>query len=332
MTAASRWRGVQPFGTIGTVMYFLKRSLLPVLLLTLTVTWNQTAEAASVAWRKDLKTAAAEAEKSGKSILIQFTAEWCGYCHKMLGETYTDEAVIKQVNESFIPVVLDADEHERLVGAIGISAFPTTVIIAPNLDVEAKIEGFHRPAGFAQRIEPYCRKQAAARIEVAIKPPSKPQTPSLKRPIRPATANLETALKANEAVAGPALLPEELPTAKNPPVAFEGLCLVSLLNDRKFQPGDKSITHEYHGVKLQFVSEAARREFIAAPEKFWPLADGRCPVSTVNAEKDTTGNVRTVAVFRGRLVIFHSLQHRKEFATRPGDYLQRLEQVQQARR
>ncbi len=41
----------------------------------------------------------------------------------MLGETYTDEAVIKQVNESFIPVVLDADEHERLVRAIGISVF-----------------------------------------------------------------------------------------------------------------------------------------------------------------------------------------------------------------
>ncbi len=313
-------------------MNFLKRSLLPVLVLTLAVTWSQTAEAASVAWRKNLKTAAAEAEKSGKSILIQFTAEWCGYCHKMLGETYTDDAVIKQVNESFIPVVLDADEHERLVEAIGISAFPTTVIIAPNLDVEAKIEGFHRPAGFAQRIEPYCRKQAAARVEVAIEPPAKPAAPSLKQPIRPATANLETTPSSSEPAAAPALLPQEPQTTKKPPVAFEGLCLVSLLNARHFKPGDKTITHEYHGVTLQFVSEEARREFIADPAKFWPLADGHCPVSTVKAEKDTAGDVRTVAVFRGHLVIFHSLQHRNEFSTRPGDYLQRLEQLQQARR
>lgn len=312
-------------------MNFLKRSLLPVLFLTLAVTWSQTADAATVSWRKDLKTAAAEAEKSGKSILIQFTAEWCGYCHKMLRETFTDDAVIKQINECFIPVVLDADEHERLVEVIGVSAFPTTVIISPNLDVEAKIEGFHRPTGFAQRIDPFCRKQAA-RVEVAIKAPAKPEKPSLKRPIRPATADLETAPKANEAVPAPALLPEQLPAAQKPSVAFEGLCLVSLLNDRQFKPGDKSITHEFKGVKLQFDSEEARRKFIARPAKYWPLADGHCPVSTVNAEKNTAGDVRTVAVFRGRLVIFQSLQHRNEFATRPGDYLQRLEQVQHARR
>jgi len=319
-------------------MNSLKHSLLPVLLFTLAVGWSQSAEAASVAWRKDLKTAAAEAEKSGKSILIQFTAEWCGYCHKMLGETYTDDAVIKQVNECFIPVVLDADEHARLVDAIGVSAFPTTVIIAPNLDVEAKIEGFLRPTGFVQRIDPYCRKPAA-RVEVAIEAPAKPETPLLKQPIRPATANLETAPSASEPVAAPALLPEQLPVTpeqlpvtRESPVAFEGLCLVSLLNARQFKLGDKSISHEYRGVTLRFVSEETRREFIAAPEKFWPLADGRCPVATVNAEKETAGDVRTVAVFRGRLVIFHSLQHRNEFATRPGDYLQQLEQVRQARR
>ncbi len=312
-------------------MNFLKRSLLPVLLLALTVSWSHSAEAASVAWRKDLKTAAAEAEKSGKSILIQFTAEWCGYCHKMLRETFTDDVVIKQINECFIPVVLDADEHERLVEVIGVSAFPTTVIISPNLDVEAKIEGFHRPTGFAQRIDPYCRKQAA-RVEVAIKAPAKSEKPSLKRPIRPATANLETASNANEAAAAPALLPEQRPAAQKLAVAFEGLCIVSLLNDRQFKPGDKSITHEFKGVKLQFVSEETRREFVTNPEKYWPLADGHCPVSTVNAEKDTAGDVRTVAVFRGRLVIFHSLKHRNEFATQPGDYLQRLNAFQQARR
>jgi thiol-disulfide isomerase/thioredoxin len=320
---------LQPLGTIGTVMNFLKRSLLPVFLLTLMLSWSEAAQAATVTWRKNLKTAAAEAEKSGKSILIQFTAEWCGYCHKMLAETYTDEAVIRQVNDCFIPVVLDADEHERLIEAIGVSAFPTTVIIAPNLDVEAKIEGFHRPAGFTQRIELYCRKQTAARAEVASEAPA---APSLKQPIRPATASLETAPTAGEPVAAPALLPEQTPTAQKPPVAFEGLCLVSLLNARQFKPGDKTIIHEYNDVTLQFASEETRREFAANPAKFWPVADGHCPVATVNAEKDSGGDVRTVAVFRGRLVIFHSVQHRNEFSTRPGDYLQRLEQVQQARR
>lgn len=331
-------------------MNFLKRSLLPVLLLSFVAGWMQTAQAASIAWRKDLKQAAAEAAKTGKPILVQFTAEWCGYCHKMLDETYSNSEVIRQVNESFIPLVLDADEHARLVEAIGVSAFPTTVIISPQLDVEGKIEGFHRAPSFTQRIEPFI-KRPAARIEIAIAPPAKPEATLLNQPIRPATANLETAPPAGLDAAPPASEPAAAPSdrAKSgsttataettpalnvepAPVAFDGLCLVSLLNARQFKPGDMAIEYEYRNVTLRFVSAAARQEFIENPTKFWPLADGHCPVATVNLEQDTTGDVRTVAVFRGHLVIFHSLKHREEFATRPGDYLQRLEAIQQARR
>ena len=306
-------------------MNSVKRILLPALLLVMTAGWTQTTQAASVAWRKDLKQAAAEAEKTGKPILVQFTAEWCGYCHKMLRETFTDDAVIKQVNDCFVPVVLDADEHDRLVEAVGVSAFPTTVIISPTLDVEAKIEGFHRPAGFTRRIDAFCQKQKAARAAIASEATEKKSGQSLRQPIRPATANLETAPTTRNV------------STKNKPItetqtAFDGLCLVSLLNDRKFKPGSKTFDHEFNGVKLLFASEANRREFIANPQKFWPVADGHCPVATVNAEKETSGDVRTVAVFRGRLVLFHSLDHRKEFATNPGDYLSRLDLLLQARR
>jgi protein disulfide-isomerase len=306
-------------------MNSVKRILLPAFLLVVTAGWTQTAQAARVAWRKDLKQAAAEAEKTGKPILVQFTADWCGYCHKMLRETFTDDSVIKQVNECFVPVVLDADEHDRLVETVGVSAFPTTVIISPTLDVDAKIEGFHRPTGFKKRIAAYCQKQKAARAAVAAETPVNKSGQSLNQPIRPATANLETAPTTRNTST------EDKPVAEAP-TAFDGLCLVSLLNDRKFKPGSKTIDHEFNGVKLLFASETNRQKFIADPQKFWPVADGNCPVATVNVEQDTTGDVRTVAVFRGRLVLFHSLEHRGEFAGRPGDYLQRVEQIQQARR
>ena len=67
--------------------------------------------AADVKWNNDLKTAAAESQKTGKPILITLTASWCHYCHKLLDETLADQNVIAQVNEYFVPVVLDADEN-----------------------------------------------------------------------------------------------------------------------------------------------------------------------------------------------------------------------------
>lgn len=303
-------------------MNHLKRIPLPVLFLAAVFASALPANADTVAWRTSMKQAAADAEKSGKPMLIQFTAEWCGYCHKMLRETYTDATVIKQVNQHFIPVVLDADEHERLVSVIGVSAFPTTVILSPQLDVEARIEGFYRPAGFTRQIQAHFGRPRENHLNVADSTPAKTETASLKQPIRKTTAREEA--------------PPEDVRPDSPPAtdaaAFDGLCLVSLLNARRFEHGVPEFTYVFRGMKLTFASEANRHEFISNPEKYWPLADGQCPVATVNAEKDTTGDVRTVAVFRNRLVMFHSLSHRSEFATRPGDYLARLNATLQAGR
>ena len=76
---------------------------------------QNTGSAAGVQWGNDLKKAAAESQKTGKPILITFTASWCTYCHKLIGETFTDQKVIARVNKYFVPVVLDADKNERAV-------------------------------------------------------------------------------------------------------------------------------------------------------------------------------------------------------------------------
>ena len=233
-----------------------------------------------IQWHTNLQQAAELAQKSGKPILVQFTAEWCTFCHKMLDETLTNQKIAKQVNECFIPVVLDADENEQIVAALGVEAFPTTVVISPDLKSANRMVGYFRPAQFESQLAPICKVTRARLAQMAPKKKPAPQ------------------------------------------LAFEGLCLVSLLDDRKQVKGSEKITAVHNDMKLLFRSEAHRRAFLADPDQYWPLNDGHCPVASKREEKNTKGDPATVAVYRGRLVLFSSMKHRGDFAEDPRSFVE----------
>ncbi|NQV26790.1 MAG: hypothetical protein HQ518_20755, partial [Rhodopirellula sp.] len=114
--------------------------------------------------------------------------------------------------------------------------------------------------------------------------------------------------------------------------AFSGMCLVSMLDDRDLVRGSSTITDEYRGMKLHFASEAYQQAFHADPEKYWPLADGHCPVASVRGEKETLGAASTAAVYRGKIVLFRSMTHRGTFAEDPQKFVESLARLQSATR
>ncbi len=272
-----------------------------------------TVDAAGVAWQSDLKKAAAESARTGKPILLQVTADWCGYCKKMLRETFPDEKLAKKINECFIPVVLDADENEEIVDAIGITAFPSTVIISPDLDVIGRVRGFHTPRSLEEKIAPFCKEQPQA---ASAESPTKPSEKSARK-------NSVAELPADFAARLPTL---SIPTASVQPLipepAFGGLCLVSMLNERTRVEGQKAHSTMFQQQRLQFATQEHLDEFLAAPMKYWPLLGGRCPVAAARREKTPQGDPATVAVFRGQLIFFKDLTHRADFAKSPRAYFQ----------
>lgn len=84
-----------------------------------------------------------KAREEGKPILLDIGAAWCHWCHVMDRESYENPEVARTINEHFVPVKVDRDEHpdvdiryQRAVSAIsGQGGWPLTAFLTPDGEV-----------------------------------------------------------------------------------------------------------------------------------------------------------------------------------------------------
>ena len=102
-----------------------------------------------VQWQPPGK-AVALAQASGKPILYDFTAAWCGPC-KLLDRDWSDPAVAKKVNEAFVPArVVDraredgvnSPEIAELQQRFEVVGFPTVAAASADGRLIAKFDGY----------------------------------------------------------------------------------------------------------------------------------------------------------------------------------------------
>jgi thioredoxin-related protein/YHS domain-containing protein len=261
------------------------------------------ADAAGVDWRTDIRAAVKEAETKKRPLLMKITASWCGYCKKMEAQTFRNPRLAKQINECFVPVVVDADENKKLVKAIGVDGLPTTVIVSPSLEIVKKITGFKTVAQLDRDLDGLCQ---VGHEELASTEPPQP-TPE----VRPATA------KSPEV----RTVPVKPVTQSRPKFAFDSLCIVSLLADRKIREGLPAHTVLYRGQTICFLSAEHKQAFVADPQAYWPQNDGICPVTAMEQDTRQIGEPRAAAVYQARLWFFVSKEQRRKFAAAPEKYL-----------
>lgn len=96
-------------------------------------------------WSTNFERSLDEAGKSHKLVLADFYTSWCGWCKKLDQTTFADPAFMEYVNEHFIPVKLNAEDHgegQRTAEKNDVSAFPTGLVFAPNGKVIGRIFGY----------------------------------------------------------------------------------------------------------------------------------------------------------------------------------------------
>lgn len=83
------------------------------------------------AWRTDLTAALADATLQNKTVLLRFTANWCGPCRVMDARVWPDPTVQAALDKKFISVKSDVDEEASQVLAqkYGIRGVPTLLLL-----------------------------------------------------------------------------------------------------------------------------------------------------------------------------------------------------------
>ena len=88
--------------------------------------------------------ARAASDESGKMLVVDFTASWCGPCKRMDADTWTNSRVEEWLKANTVSVQVDVDEQPKIAEKYSVSAMPTIVVVKDGETFDRKV-GYQGP-------------------------------------------------------------------------------------------------------------------------------------------------------------------------------------------
>ncbi len=107
--------------------------------------------AGNVKWATSWDAASKQAKERNTIIMIDFYADWCGWCKQLDKKTFADARVVEQLNR-LVPLKIDGDNDRAMVARYNVSGYPNIVFVDASGKVVHRIDGYLDPQPFLQQV------------------------------------------------------------------------------------------------------------------------------------------------------------------------------------
>jgi thioredoxin-like negative regulator of GroEL len=120
----------------------------------------------AIKWEKSFEEALKKAKKAGKPIIVDFWADWCGWCHRLDRTTYADPFVARKAQD-FVAVKVNTEGSRKELDVAlkyHVASLPTIVFLSPEGRQVGRLNGFQGPGQFPRTLD---TAMAAARAVIS---------------------------------------------------------------------------------------------------------------------------------------------------------------------
>ena len=255
------------------------------------------AEPSPTGWMTGFEAAQAQAQVTGKPLLVHFYADWCGPCQIMEGTVLNTPDVLRRLGTDVIGVKVNSDQRADLISRYGVSGLPCDVFLSPEGRDLTRSSGAMNPQGYAAQIAGIGRSYAAP-----------PQTQLAETKPAPATG-------ADAPVGAP----------RSVPLGLAGYSPVALTAHRQWVKGSPEFSWIYDGVEYHFTSREELEWFKAHPDQCAPQVRGCDPLVLTTEGREVPGDIRYGAFYNNELYLLSSYENRQRFRANPERYIQMMQ-------
>ncbi|MEM1305088.1 MAG: thioredoxin family protein, partial [Planctomycetota bacterium] len=278
----------------------------------------------AVKWETDLGRAKESAQASGKLLLLHFWTDNCVPCMRLDAAVFNQPSVAAALDRYFVPVKLHSRTAAATTQALGVTRFPTDVVMTTSGEVLAKMGCSPMPMEYVARLNEVATAHASkSGSAFQLAAANSPYGPVVNQAYASLAADLDTPAGAQAAgAAATAASVQTAPPAARPAPVAQANPYATLASPQPAQPAPAAapiapaVAAAGPSVGQQAVTPAPEVPAGAPPLGF----EGYCAVTMKKQWQWQKGDPQFGVIHRGKTYLFAGVAEKDAFFKDPDAY------------